>query len=266
MRRQVRAVFFLLIFAALALAPRVSHADPIRLDPVADGILLGSGIVLAGATELLLPGLPPPWGSLGTPDISRVNALDRGAMFSYSHALDLASTVTEYTTFAFPLAFVLLADPADAFSAGVVYVEAVSIALGVKNLVNYLVPRYRPYMYEGGAPGVDPTENDLSFPSGHTTFSFAAATAGVAIFLRYSPDSPWFLPFALTSYGLATATASLRVLAGMHFVTDVVAGAVLGGAIGYLVPMLHDRLVPPRDAVGLRLNVDPREIMLSYRY
>ncbi len=267
MKRVHRIALLLSACAALALAlPERAPAAPIHLDPVVDGALLGGGLLLAGVTELVLPKLSPPWGSLGTPDISTVNALDRAAMFHYSHTLDLASTVTEYTTFAFPLAFVLLADTPDALPAGVVYVEAVSIALGVKNIVNYLAPRYRPYMYEGGAPGVDPSENDLSFPSGHATFSFASATAGLTIFLRYAPDSPWLIPFAVTSYGLASATSSMRVLAGMHFVTDVLAGAFLGTAFGYLVPALHDKLVPPRDGMGLRLNLDTGGVLLSYGY
>ena len=134
--------------------------------------------------------------------------------------------------------------------------------------MNYLVPRYRPYMYEGGAPGVDPAENDLSFPSGHTTFSFASATAGVAIFLRYAPDSP--LAASVRADELWPGHGHripARVLAGMHFVTDVSRG---GG------PLAAPSATSCRCCTigwfrhgtpcGLRLNLLPQGVLLSYRY
>jgi membrane-associated phospholipid phosphatase len=252
----------------LALAPFAAGAEVPRLDWRIDGPVLGSGVVLVGVGELLLPRLAPPWGALPAPDIAQVNPPDRAAMFSYSRPLDLTSTVLEYGTAAMPVALVLLAAPlSDALPLSVVYLESVFLALGVKNFVNYLLPRYRPYMYEGGAPGVDSSEDDRSFPSGHTTFVFAAATAGVTLFSRYAPDSPLFVPFTVASYGLATAVGSLRILSGMHFLTDVLAGAAIGSALGWLVPVLHDRLVPRNDAgVGMDLRVDAQGITLSYSY
>ncbi|MBS1124024.1 MAG: phosphoesterase PA-phosphatase related protein, partial [Deltaproteobacteria bacterium] len=36
-----------------------------------------------------------------------------------------------------------------------------------------------------------------------------------------------------------TATANLRVRAGKHFYSDVVIGAAIGMAVGYVVPALH---------------------------
>ncbi|MGO9308956.1 MAG: phosphatase PAP2 family protein [Spirochaetia bacterium] len=38
---------------------------------------------------------------------------------------------------------------------------------------------------------------------------------------------------------LAALTASLRVFSGMHFMTDVIVGAVLGTAIGIALPLIH---------------------------
>ena len=37
----------------------------------------------------------------------------------------------------------------------------------------------------------------------------------------------------------ATFTAVLRIAADRHWATDVIAGAALGGALGYAVPALH---------------------------
>jgi len=231
-----------LLACILAGAAPAVPAGPISLDPVLDGALLGSGIVLTGVGELLLPHLAPPGGPLGAPDLLQVDALDRAAMPQrYSRGMDLASTVAEYSTFALPVAVGLLADSRDALPLGTVYLESVTLALGVKNLVDYLVPRYRPYVYTGGAENVDPLEADRSFPSGHTTMAFASATAGVVLFASYARSSPYLVPFAIASYGLAAATATLRVTSGMHFVTDVVAGALIGSLFGFALPALRVR-------------------------
>jgi membrane-associated phospholipid phosphatase len=51
----------------------------------------------------------------------------------------------------------------------------------------------------------------------------------------YFPSSPWLAPFAVLNYGLAAAAAAFRVFAGMHFMSDVIAGAILGTVIGSAV-------------------------------
>lgn len=38
---------------------------------------------------------------------------------------------------------------------------------------------------------------------------------------------------------LATSVAMLKIKAGYHYATDVAAGALVGGAMGLLVPVLH---------------------------
>jgi membrane-associated phospholipid phosphatase len=64
-----------------------------------------------------------------------------------------------------------------------------------------------------------------SFPSGHTTTSFACAT--VLAFLV-----PRAAPFA---YVLAAAIGYSRLYVGVHWPTDVVAGAALGVATALLL-------------------------------
>jgi len=243
-----------------------SFADRLHVDFVTDGIILAGGAAAAGLSELLLPQLPPPWGSLGTPDVSTVNALDRAVMFSYSHGFDLASTILEYSTMAAPALFALALDPGDFLTMGIVYGQAVSYAFAVKNLLNYLLPRYRPYMFEGGAPGVSSSEDDRSFPSGHTTVAFAAATAGVTIYAMSFPDSPYLIPFAVASYTMAALTGAFRVTAGMHFVTDVVAGAAMGSAIGWLVPFLHRQESSEKGTGGLSLETSGQNLLVRYSY
>ena len=70
------------------------------------------------------------------------------------------------------------------------------------------------------APDVD------SFPSGHATSMFAVAT----VFTAFYPRGSWLF------YPLATAVAVGRVYLGRHYVSDILAGAVVGSVIAlYLV-------------------------------
>lgn len=59
---------------------------------------------------------------------------------------------------------------------------------------------------------------DASFPSGHTSASFAAATALYAIDRRYG----------IAAYVLAVLIGFSRLYLGVHFPTDVFIGAIIG--------------------------------------
>lgn len=65
--------------------------------------------------------------------------------------------------------------------------------------------------------------DQFSFPSGHTITAFAIS---VPLGCFYPGLQPW-LGF------IALSIASSRILLGMHFLSDVVAGAFLGSVLGY---------------------------------
>lgn len=72
--------------------------------------------------------------------------------------------------------------------------------------------------------------NFNSFPSGHTTASFAAATV-FATEIRYAhPKAAKFTTPVL--YGLAAAVGGARMYNNRHWLTDVVGGAVIGHFAG----------------------------------
>ena len=116
--------------------------------------------------------------------------------------------------------------------------ESVSIAMAMNQTVKFIVGRERPFVHalpEADKPHTaQPSDNNLSFYSGHATFAFALATAGgtVASMRRYRL-APWIWGAELT---LATATAYLRVAADRHYATDVTVGAILGSLTGFAVP------------------------------
>lgn len=67
------------------------------------------------------------------------------------------------------------------------------------------------------------------FPSGHTAAAFAAAQ----VFADEMPRDEW--GWRVLAYGLAGATAYLRLDSNVHWLSDTVAGAALGMATGRFV-------------------------------
>ena len=64
----------------------------------------------------------------------------------------------------------------------------------------------------------------FSFPSGHTMTAFAVTTP----LMSYYPDLSLGLLFCAVSVAIS------RIVMGMHFLSDVVAGGLLGAFLGYL--------------------------------
>lgn len=99
-------------------------------------------------------------------------------------------------------------------------------AYGVNFAVKLAVRRGRPELPE--LPPLTPTVSRLSFPSAHATTSFAAAAA-------YRGLAP-----SRALYGAALLFALTRPYLGVHYPSDVVAGALLGTALGLAADQLFD--------------------------
>jgi membrane-associated phospholipid phosphatase len=101
-------------------------------------------------------------------------------------------------------------------------------AIGLNFAVKIVVRRRRPKL--DGLPPLGGAPSSLSLPSAHSTASFAAATA-------MSRIAPHCRP---ALYAGATLMGLTRPYLGMHYPSDVAAGAVLGIALGSLVPGLDE--------------------------
>jgi membrane-associated phospholipid phosphatase len=98
--------------------------------------------------------------------------------------------------------------------------------------------RARPALYQDGAvQAAADAGNRKALPSGHTSIAFAAAVAYTT--LAHRQQLPHATRNSLLLLGGATGVGALRVLGGKHFPTDVLAGAALGSAIGWITARLH---------------------------
>jgi membrane-associated phospholipid phosphatase len=95
----------------------------------------------------------------------------------------------------------------------------------ISNIFKYSVNRTRPFvtypdiqkMTSGGSP---------SFPSGHTSDAFSLATSLTIAYPK------WYI--VVPAYGWASAVAYSRMDLGVHYPSDVLAGAVIGTGSAFL--------------------------------
>lgn len=126
--------------------------------------------------------------------------------------------------------------------AGVYSACALIASLIVSNLIlKNLVGRIRPYELVEGLQCIVAPAYDASFPSGHTSASFASA---VSIYWQISRK------FAVFLIVLASLIAFSRLYVGIHYPTDVLGGLVAGICIGLLVNALGNKIVTMRQAQG----------------
>jgi membrane-associated phospholipid phosphatase len=122
--------------------------------------------------------------------------------------------------------------------------EAVSLAADLNQLLKFTVGRQRPFVHYNTDPtrAPDPDDN-VSFYSGHTSLAFSlAAAAGTVSTMRGYKSAPWVWGVGMAA---ATSVAWLRIAGDKHYFTDVLTGAVIGTAVGILVPRLFHG---PQDA------------------
>jgi len=260
-RGQVTQQFSRMLLVIVWTLPSAAFADAWITPPEAE---LGStspfelnedvaaSVLLTGVTIGLAPVLSGwgPHGQVAPLDPNSVNDFDRFVVGNHSETSNLVSDVFLYTNIALPFAVgaidVLTSHSVDGWPGygkdALVMLETLSMTIAVCNTVRYTARRYRPAAYDDSrAPdgGFERSTEQLSFFSGHTSQTFAMATAFSYLFQKRHPESWLVGPVWAGTHSLAVATAALRMAAGRHFLSDVLTGAAVGSAIGFLVPFLH---------------------------
>ncbi len=110
----------------------------------------------------------------------------------------------------------------DALFIGGAFFVSSAITISVKKIVN----RNRPFQTYSFIVKRDNQSGGYSFPSGHTSSAFCTATS---VALRYHK---WY--FVVPSYVFATSVAWARMYQGLHYPSDIFAGAVVGAGSAWL--------------------------------
>ena len=108
------------------------------------------------------------------------------------------------------------------------------VASGISVVMKYGINRDRPFvnypfiekMTDGGSP---------SFPSGHTSSAFAAATSLSLAFPKWYVIAPSFI--------WASGVGYSRMHLGVHYPSDVLAGAIIGAGSAYVCHKINLWLV-----------------------
>jgi undecaprenyl-diphosphatase len=116
-------------------------------------------------------------------------------------------------------------------------VVSVGVAYVLSTVLKDIVQEVRPCRALAPVATIDtcPAPTDWSFPSNHAVLATVAAVALVLVWRR----------LAWVAVPLALLVAASRVFIGVHYPHDVLAGMLLGGAVGFALPYGLARWVTP---------------------
>ncbi|MDP5169134.1 MAG: phosphatase PAP2 family protein [Bacteroidia bacterium] len=226
---------------------------PYHLNLKRQGIILGTGLVLAGGDALLRNHVTSLTSAeLNDLDPASVWVFDRSATRHYSTAAAHRSDVGFYgaaglavaTSFVLPVTHAQGSRSSFLRQAGTLFLlwgETNAITLFGTDVVKNTVMRTRPYAYNPLTPLDAKLEVDTrrSFFSGHTSLTAANTFFAAKVFSDYFPESKW-KPVVWTAAAIVPAWVGFeRYQAGKHFPSDIIAGYAVGAAMGVLIPHLH---------------------------
>jgi membrane-associated phospholipid phosphatase len=216
-----------------------------------------------------------PWGlsytvdELESFDVTTINAFDRPATTNWSPGAAHLSDIFMYSSMVAPLSLTLSdMGSKQPLTLTTMHAETLLLNGGLTYLLKNMFGRPRPLVYN-----TDPRISDSlrqsatarrSFPSGHTSTSFSSMVFLASVFSSLYPDSdarPYVWGGCLA---VAGTTGYLRYKAGWHYPSDILAGAALGGFVGWLVPRLHE--VNNHDITTAKPNTLPMTIGFSIAF
>jgi len=273
MRRYRRAIAFTVLVTTLAANGLLAADRPfpyelkkkdLWLGPAGVGLFALGASLHSGHGEITLE-------EIAALDRNDVNAFDRPATRNWSIAWgdrsDVSRDIVAYSALLVTTVPPLLRGKwSQTLTVTVMFAEAYAIMGGVTYLTKVAAARKRPYLYN---TDLTPEERlgaqddpKSSFFSGHAAAAFTAAAFLSKVFTDVHGPSAWSTFVWGSSLSLAAYTSFARVKAGVHFPTDVIAGAAVGFAIGYLVPVLHKKGWSDR----VQVAAGPNMVTLNLRF
>lgn len=244
MRSVVLGVALVLFAPTLACAQRLAWQDDWRRADWWDAGVIGLGFAEALTIALAVDDDEPAWDGRGPIDDAMQRTTtppdERRRRLSLTSDFLMIATAALGPVFLEP--FVAYLDH-DGFAGqlGVVTLRSYAVASLILTALKYGLRRRRPPCDHEGAP-VPCREHDAnrSFPSGHAVTTFTAAAVSCTAH-RHAPIYGRDRLGGALACGvlttMATTTSLLRLFARRHHVSDVVVGALIGIAAGWLLPL-----------------------------
>lgn len=234
---------FILILIVFPYHSIVYSQSPYKLDFKKETIIFGVGTTLSLITLALNDNIKPLTNSeIILLNRNNMRGLDRSATFNWSEEASDVSDLLLAAFFVSPALLSLSEKFREDYTPLItMYFETLIFAQMLPFLAKGITKRARPFTYNQNVPlEKKKTQNARrSFFSGHASGAFAMAVFLSTVYNDYYPDSDW-VPYVWgSSLLLASTVGYLRYEAGSHFPTDILAGAIVGSAIGYLIPFIH---------------------------
>lgn len=205
-------------------------------------IILATGVGLTTTVAIYKDYPVHDAASLTLLDDSEIIDFDRTALNNWSPKAGNASDFFFYGSAILPLSLLLDADiRANYKHAGIILGESLLLTEGLTGFTKVLTKRNRPFVYNDDVPLDKKTTKSarMSFFSGHTSTVAVLSFGTAKVFLDHHPDSKLKPVIWAAAATLPAITGYLRVKAGKHYPTDVIAGYGIGALVGFFVPMLH---------------------------
>lgn len=264
---------------------QASDVRPLRYDTRVDVAVTSIAATWFIASEVLKAELVPEkcrWCYRGADGTDLLNPYDstvrRQFLWKDTRAADITSSVLAFAVepaSAFGLTALAASNdhaakdfPLDAL----LITEATVIAGTINQIVKFGFARERPFVHylprlPNAVRGLtdSPSDDNLSFFSGHTTLAFVVATSsGTIAMMRGYRLAPVVLGSGLV---MATSVGYLRIAADKHYFSDVMTAAVIGSIVGVGIPLLFhaasSRETGPSNATVQPLTMPPLQPAFS---
>jgi membrane-associated phospholipid phosphatase len=263
------------VLATIALLSALAHASPDERTDRSRYLYQPIPIAAGGAMYLVL--------ELGLKDAlvpaecrwCRANALDRSLrnalVWKFVKGPDQLSNITGYVgnpTLALGALFFSNLDTNDNrdwYDDAMPVLQAGIVTGIVNQAFKFTFGRRRPYAEFKGTSTRAANDVNMSFFSGHTALAFTMTTSsGTVASLRGYRSAPFIWG---GGFVLAAATGYFRIAADAHYFTDVLTGAIVGGAIGVAIPLLfHEDVLTDESTAMPRTSRSARDPIVFSLY
>jgi len=172
-----------------------------------------------------------------------INRIDRFAVYNYCERAMQQSDFLLYACIIAPFLLNISNEMShEIVEMNTIIAQSFLVTVAISQLTKTMFLRNRPLAYNDKVPLNVRQNKDArySFISAHTSLAFTGSVLAAKLYDDFHPDknNTWMYASAVT---VASTVGYLRIKAGKHFLTDVLAGAVVGAGSALLMTEVHKK-------------------------